>query len=45
MVGFESNLVKEMERGGQAYFRDAVMDNFLVSVNRDVLKNCSVNRD
>ena len=30
---------------GQAYFRDAVIDHFLVSVYRDVLKNCSVNRD
>ena len=31
--------------GGQAYFRDAVIDRFWSQVNRDVLKNYSVNRD
>jgi len=30
---------------GQAYFRDAPHRPFLVSMNRDVLKKCSVNRD
>ena len=30
---------------GQAYFRDAVIDRFWSQVNRDVLKNYSVNRD
>ena len=29
--------------GGASLFRDAVFDKFLVSVNRDVLKNCAVN--
>ena len=28
---------------GASLFRDAVFDKFLVSVNRDVLKNCAVN--